>query len=188
MLWLGIGLLWAGIALADRPGPQGDVHQHGHIALNVALQGDLLSVALEAPAVNVLGFEREPRTDAERRRWQEQLAWLESGRQVLGVPAAAGCRLEAAQVSAPTWRGRGHSPDHDHDDNDAAHSAADGVEHADFSVQWRFRCRNPRALLWFEPWLRSKLPDVERLVVRIVTERTQTEVRAAAATQRIALR
>ena len=42
-------------------------HEHGRLRLAIAIDGEQLSIALEAPLDSLVGFERAPRTDAERR-------------------------------------------------------------------------------------------------------------------------
>ena len=39
-------------------------HVHGKVVVNLALEGNTLRVELDAPAINVVGFEHAPRTEA----------------------------------------------------------------------------------------------------------------------------
>jgi hypothetical protein len=165
-------------------------HVHGQVTLNLALENDLLSVEIETPAINVVGFERPPRNAAERSLVRDATGWLGSGRSLLGVPAAAGCRRVEASVTAPKWSevkgqdaGRHvHDPDHDHDHGD------DEPAHADYRATARFRCSHPAALAWVEVWAMRRLRDVTELTVNLVTTDLQKSVRVGRADERIALR
>lgn len=148
---------------------QEGTHEHGHLTLNVAFQNDLLVVELDAPAANVLGFERAPRDAAERQFAAAQDAWLRSGRDAIGVPRAAGCRIEKTEIQAPDW-------------------SQSGGDHRDYLATWRFRCAAPAALAWFEPWLLAKLLAVEEVDVNIVSGTMQKRVEADGPRQRVPLR
>lgn len=181
-------LLIAAAPLAAQEFRQEDKHEHGKVTLNVALENDTLSVEIEAPAINVVGFERAPRDEAERQAVRNAAAWLGTGRSLLGVPAAAGCRRVESSVTAPDWAaGQGkdggkHDHDHDHDHGD------DGHAHADYLARADFRCGNPAALGWVEVWALRQLREVSEVTVNVVTPEVQKSVRTARADERIALR
>ena len=145
-------------------------HEHGHLTLNVVVQGPLLSVELEAPGMNVLGYEHRPRTTAEKQRVEAQQRWLQSGREAVAVAPAAACRLEKVLVSSPSW------------------SEVAGEDHGDYRVAWRFHCANPAALDWFEPWLLQKLLGVAEVDVNLINGALQTRFAAGGPRQRIPLR
>jgi len=160
-------------------------HEHGAVTLNLAVEGSSLAAELEAPAINVVGFEHEPRTDAERARVAAASAWLSSGNALLGVPKAAGCRRESAQLQAPEWskKDAGHDHDHDHD-----HERESGEDHADYRASIRYTCSNPAALAWVEVWGLRKLLEVSELTVNIVTATNQKSVTTVKPDERIPLR
>lgn len=93
-LCAGAGTAWAG----------GKAHEHGALKLAVAIEGNKLTIAMEAPLDNLLGFERAPRTDAERKAAADVLARLRSpdkGAALFVPDAAAQCTLGKAEVQAP---------------------------------------------------------------------------------------
>jgi hypothetical protein len=163
-------------------------HEHGKVTLNLALENDVLAVEIEAPAINVVGFERAPRDAAETQVTRQAAAWLGGGRALLGVPAAAGCRRIEASVTTPQWSeakgkdGAKHDHDHDHDHGDEAHA------HADYLASASYRCANPAALAWVEVWALRQLRDVTEVTVNVVTPQVQKSVRTGRADERIALR
>ncbi len=85
------------------------------------------------------------------------------------MPTSAGCRLAKVVVSSPDW-------------------TAAGEGHGDYGVAWQFRCQQPAALVWFEPWLLQKLLDVDELDVNLINGSLQTRIEVTGPRQRIALR
>ena len=62
-----ISLLAAGLAATALPAWAAKAHQHGVARLDVAVEATRVTLYLDTPLDNLLGFERAPRTDAERK-------------------------------------------------------------------------------------------------------------------------
>ncbi len=165
-----LAISWGALAHADDFRQLGN-HEHGRLTLNVVVEGTLLSVELEAPGMNVLGYEHRPRTAAEQAQFESQARWLQSGRAAVGVPPAAACRLEKVTVSSPAWS-----------------AAQAGEDHGDYRVNWRFRCANAGALAWLEPWMLEKLLTVNEVDVNLINGNLQTRLAAGGPRQRLPLR
>ena len=164
---------------------QRGVHEHGRVVVNIAVEGNTLVAALEAPAINVIGFERAPRTPEETRKVTEINTWLASGVGVIGVPEAARCTRTAVTYTPPALS----AADHDHDHDRAGQAAAgEAAQHADFDASYRYTCDNPAALEWVELWLTRRLLGVEALDVNLVTPTLQTNRKVTPSELRIALR
>jgi hypothetical protein len=156
-------------------------HEHGKVTFNLALEDGVLVAELEAPAINVVGFERAPRSDQEKATVARAEAWLKSGRELLGVPAAAGCRHESTRLEPPDWAAaKDHDHDHDHDHADEGH--------ADYRASLTFRCARPADLAWVEVWALRRLLEVSEVTLNVVTASVQKSVTTARADERIALR
>ena len=56
----------------------GKAHVHGIAKLDVAVEATKITVQLESPLDNLLGYERAPRTDAERRQADAMVARLKA--------------------------------------------------------------------------------------------------------------
>jgi Protein of unknown function (DUF2796) len=167
---------------------QRDAHLHGKVVVNVALEGSLLSVEFDAPAVNVVGFEHAPRTDAQKREVAAVDRWLASGVGVIGVSPAAGCVRQQVDYMPPKLDGGDHDDEHDHDhDRDAGASAA-GETHADYRARFTYTCANPAALPWADLWLVRRLKNVAEIEVNLVTPQLQTQRTLGADATRIELR
>ena len=171
-------------AETNAPVTQLGAHLHGKVVVNLAVEADTLSAELDAPAINVLGFERAPRSAAEKDAAAAIDRWLASGAGVLGVPAAAGCTRSRVDYPPPRFGGEDHDHDHEHD-----HDAEDdGGEHADYVARYTYTCSNPAALGWVELWLVRRLRNVAEIEVNLVTAQRQTPLTLGAAAGRVELR
>lgn len=132
----GVGTLVAasGIALAAPALAEGhghDAHVHGEGSLNLVQEGNAVLIELEVPAANIVGFEHDPRTDAQNAAVAEAVATLRNGSGLFAFPAAAKCRLAHAGIRAAPGadekhagrkpeRGDGNHGDKRHGTEDAA--------------------------------------------------------------------
>ena len=169
---------------------QRGAHLHGKVVVNVALEGKLLSVELDAPAINVIGFEHAPRTDSQRREVAAVDRWLASGIGVVGVSAAAGCVRQQVDYRPPKFGGDepGHDADHDHDHDHDAAGKGEGGTHADYRARFTYSCANPLALPWADLWLVRRLKNVAEIEVNLVTPQVQAQRTLGADAARVELR
>jgi hypothetical protein len=152
---------------------QHHAHEHGKVTLNIAIDSATLSMELDAPAANVVGFEHAPRTSAERAAASNASAFIRGGRSLIGVPPAAGCHFINTEFTEPKWE-----PDNEPATATAKSSGGEIHEaHADYEARFSFRCDHPDQLAWFEPWLLLKLMNVTEARVNLLTptgQRTET--------------
>ena len=103
-------------------------HEHGRGTLDVALEGEELVVELRMPAVNVVGFEHAPGTDAEREAVRQALARFEDPAAVLVPSPDAECAPEGVEAGFPGMGPVGSREHHDEDEHGHEHEE-DGHEH-----------------------------------------------------------
>ncbi len=134
----------------------GKAHVHGVVALDVVVEAGMLSVSLEAPLDSLLGFERRPRTDAERRAAAALVKQLQESQDLIKPPAAAQCSAPRISVNAQALE-------------PAAPGAAAGSkdEHSDIEVTWSFTCSQPQRLAQLELGLFSAFRRIQRIDARI---------------------
>jgi hypothetical protein len=128
-------------------------------------------IELDSPAVNVVGFEHEPRTAAERAAVQQAAQLLTSGQGLLTTPAEAACAFQKTDVKAPQWEADGgeHEP------------------HADYEAQLLYHCSSPAKLTWLEPRLLEKLHNVVEARINVVSPAGQRSQTVGAGHVRVAL-
>ncbi len=178
-------LLVSGAAAHADEFQQRGTHVHGKVTVNIVVAANRLSAELDAPAINVVGFERAPKDATEKKIVADATAWLKSGRNVLGVPAAAACKLAATDVTVPEWEA---ARDHDHGHAHGEGKSKDGESHADFRARLQYDCRNPGALSVIELWLLKRLPGTTEATVNIVADNLQSSTVVTPAAMRVKLR
>ena len=117
---------------------QQSAHVHGIATLNLAMEGDELEIEFVSPAGNIVGFEHEAVTAAERRAIRDAIEQLRKGNELFDLPLAASCSLHVAEVEhghgEKKKREDGHGQDAEHDDGDE-HGYASDEEHGTHSGQ-----------------------------------------------------
>lgn len=122
-------------------------HQHGVVSVTATLDGGTLRLDLNAPLDAIVGFERAPRTAAEKASAAAALKQLDPGAALWLPNAEAGCRLASSEVEAPVLQG--------------AQGAADG--HADLEAGYEFRCEQPQQLTGIQHQLFKNFPRIKRI-------------------------
>jgi hypothetical protein len=145
--------------LLSQPAAAHKAHVHGVAALSLAVDGGTLSITLEAPLDGFVGFERPPRTDAERKTAAEALARLKEGATLFKPDAAAGCTLAEATVDAPVLQP----------------GAKAAGEHADLDASYTFRCSNPQALRSVDVALFDAFQRLTRIEVQVAGAKAQSK-------------
>jgi hypothetical protein len=142
-------LLWA----LSTPAQAQHAHEHGLLRLAIAIDGEQLSLALEAPLDSLVGFERLPRTDAERRSAAAAVARLRDAAALFNPDAAARCTAQPVDLDAGLL-----APD--------ARAPAGG-EHADLQAFYSFRCAQPGQLRTLETRLLDAFTRARRIEVQV---------------------
>lgn len=143
----------------------GKAHEHGALKLDVAIEGNKLTIAMEAPLDNLLGFERAPRTDAERKAAAGVLARLRSpnqGTPLFALDTAAQCTVGTAEVQAPVLEPGAKSAPKD--------------EHADLDASYVFTCSKPDALRTLDVGLFDAYKRIQRIDVQVAGPKGQSKL------------
>jgi hypothetical protein len=129
-------------------------HEHGVASLNVGIEAGRVELEFDSPAINVIGFEHAPRTDAEKAAASRAQRTLQDARRLFVLNGEAECRATSTEVVAPTW--------------------ADGESHADYEARYAFRCAKPQLLRAIDVRLVNELAAQTKLRVQIVANGKQT--------------
>jgi Protein of unknown function (DUF2796) len=79
-----------------------EAHQHGQGKLDIAIEGATVSMALEAPADDIVGFEHTAKTASEKAKVEAAKAKLMAPLALFEVAKAAGCSVQKAEVKFET--------------------------------------------------------------------------------------
>ncbi|MBP9614711.1 MAG: DUF2796 domain-containing protein [Thiopseudomonas sp.] len=133
--------------LADDHQHSLEAHVHGIGTLNIALENQLLELQLESPAMNIIGFEYQPTTEADIQSVKAAQNTLSNAAELFAFSPAAQCRLTSVSIENALLKGSG-AHDHDHDHDHESQPAAEIAEHQhnDISAHYQYHCATPAQL------------------------------------------
>lgn len=135
------GVLAVGLPAAAQ---QPHAHTHGRMALDVAVDAQSITLTIESPLDGFLGFERAPRTVAERKRVADMVARLNAADQLFQPDATTECKLSKVELnSTALGLGAKKNETHDHGHNHAKkdpHGHDHDDPHADIDINVVFAC------------------------------------------------
>ncbi len=154
-------------------------HVHGAGTLNIAIDGSTVTMELNAPAHDIVGFEHEPKSADQRRAVATAKRQLARPLTLFVVPAAAGCVVKSAEVKFDTGEAKNEPTKRATDQKPAAAEP----KHADFDADYALTCKSPEKLQSIQfPYFKS-FPGAKKLTVTIVGgTQQQYEVNAASPT------
>ncbi len=125
-------------------------HVHGHATLDVAIDGAEVTVELDTPADNLLGFERVPRSAADKQQAGKVLAQLGQPAQLFRLNPEAQCSAATPAIEAPLLIGRPVSG-----------------EHNDIGASYSYRCAKPAALARLDVFLFEVFPRLQQIRLQL---------------------
>ena len=178
------------VTAADRAHREHAAHEHGHGVLEVVFEGKMLAIGLRVPAVNVVGFEHAPETDAQKHAVEEAVARFRAGEKLFVLPAQAKCKAPPLDVELAGMDDRahaGHGGHEQHAKDEHGHEKASEESHAELDAEYQFECAHPEKLGLIQVLALSALNNVEELEAQVVTEDFQavTEVTSKVHTLRL---
>jgi hypothetical protein len=166
----GTTLLAIGLAAGLPAHAQQQAHTHGRLALDVAVDARAITISMEAPLDNFLGFERAPRTAAERRQVAELVARLNNAATLFIPDPAAGCRLDAVALESEVLDlPESDTDSHGHTDADAdADTHTESHEgHADIDARFTFTCTDGNQARFMDVQLFSAFKRIRTIDVQV---------------------
>lgn len=142
--------LLLGLALPAGPLLAAAAHVHGHATLDVAVDGAEVTIELDTPADNLLGFERAPRSAADKQQAGKVLAQLGQSAQLFRLNPEAQCSATTPVIEAPLLIGRPVSG-----------------EHNDIAASYTYRCAKPAALAQLDVLLFEVFPRLQQIKLQL---------------------
>ncbi len=174
-----------------------DAHEHGQGALNVAIEGDRISMELEAPGFDIVGFEHAAETEADRAAVEAALERISKPLDLFALPEKAGCETveyRAELMVDGDHDGHGHDDEdghhdegHDGDGHDGHHDGhADGdghdegheneTTHSEFQAEYLLTCTDIGSATRLDLRYFEVFQNAESLTVQLVTDQGSTLV------------
>ncbi len=128
-------------------------HEHGHVTLQIAIDGNDVTMALEAPGKDIVGFEHTAETDDQKAAIEAATAQLSDPSALFTMTEAAGCTVASNAVEL-------------HQEGD----------HNAFEAAYTFSCTDIAALTGMETTLFTLYPSIEEIDVDYATPSGQGSV------------
>jgi hypothetical protein len=149
-------------------------HEHGVVHLDVAVEGRRITLQMESPLDSLIGFERAPRNNAERRSADAAVAKLKAADKLFAIDTAAGCKLTKVELSSAALKlGPAAEPDPD--------------GHADIDGSFEFDCADAARASFIDLGLFDTFARMQRIEVQAITAKTQFKATLKRPQRRIAL-
>jgi hypothetical protein len=164
----------AGLAAAVLavPARAGKAHEHGVAQLDIGVEPARVSLMLDTPLDNVLGYERAPRTEAERAAADAVLARLRAGTGLFSIDSQAACGVPKVEIKAPAL--------------EPGAASKDG--HADLEAIWDLPCKSGAKAGFVDlGGLFDALPRLKRVNIQIATPRGHVKASLTRGSTRIRL-
>ncbi|WP_165678297.1 DUF2796 domain-containing protein [Metapseudomonas otitidis] len=147
-------------------------HEHGVARLNAALDGSTLELELESPAMNLVGFEHEARSDADKAAVAKARAELEKPLALFALPEAAGCKVSEQKLESPLFGNapeKAHEHEHKHEDGDKHDH-----EHSEIHAHYHLECATPAKLTGLDlKGLFTRFPATQKIQVQLIGPKGQ---------------
>ena len=130
-------------------------HEHGSGTFNIAIDGNMVSMELEAPGADIVGFEHKATTDVQKALVASAKAKLKEVANVVGLPNSAGCKLEGSTVKLEV-EGKGNK-----------------ASHSEFYAEYQMTCTAPAKLgVIMFPYFEN-FKDAQELEVSVIGPKSQ---------------
>jgi hypothetical protein len=144
-------------------------HEHGVGRLNIAVEGKRVSMELEVPGADIVGFEHEASTKEQKAAVSKAKTTLKSALKVFELPAEAKCKLAEAKVAV-------EAEDHDHDvghDSVKHEGKEEEGHHSEFRAVYAIDCAAPEKLTGIQFRYFELFAGAHKLDINLVTEKGQ---------------
>lgn len=152
---------------------EADAHQHGHGVLNVALEGETLSIEMETPGADILGFEHKAEAEDDKAAVQKARKTLNDPVALFGLPNAAGCSVTAAEIKIGADEEE-HDEHHDDEKEDHEEDHAEEEGHSEVHAHYTLTCTAPSKITGLDlSDFFAAFPNAEELDAALLTDNGQ---------------
>ena len=149
-----------------------EAHVHGVGKLDVAIDGAEVTLHLNTPLMNLLGFEHAAKNPKDRAAAQKMAFRLRDAGRIFVTTPAAGCRAISVKLASnainPILLGEPTTP--------PAAPEASAHGHADLDADFILQCSHPDLLESIDVSLFEKFKGFQKIDVQMVTQKKQLAV------------
>ena len=125
-----------------------DAHEHGVGQLDIAFDGNQISMELHAPGADIVSFEYAAESAEDRAKVDAAVAMLARPLDLFVLTEAAGCTIVQASAELESEEGQvDHEDEHDdHEDANHQEKNTDEPGHTEFHAEYLLACADPSAV------------------------------------------
>jgi len=112
---------------------QKDSHEHGAAKLMMVMEGEKLHVEFEVPSESLIGFEHFPKSQSNRKNFNESIKILSDPSKLFSMPIKAECLLVGMNVSQSLFS---NEEEHGHDESEKSEI------HSEFKSNYYWNCQH----------------------------------------------
>ncbi len=139
-------------------------HVHGHGVLNIAMEGTRVSLDLDVPGMDIVGFEHAPAGADQQATVTKSEAQLSKALELFKLPDAARCKVTDAKVTI-------EAPENHADDKQGHDAGHEG--HRDYNATYVLECTKPEAITTIEFEYFKHFKNAHGLTVNVVSDKSQ---------------
>jgi len=150
-------------------------HEHGHGRLNIAIEDNRVSMELEVPGADIVGFEHEPSTPEQNAAIEKAKAKLADALSIFKLPASAECKVEDAKVLIQPEHEHEAGDDHHEHEANGEHEHEEGEHHhSEFHVEYTLGCKSSARLTSMAFDYFNEFAGAQALEISIITPKGQS--------------
>ena len=143
---------------------QKDSHEHGAAKLMMAMEGKKLQVEFEVPSESLIGFEHFPKSQSNRKNFNEAIKILSDPSKLFSMPIKAECLLVGMNVSQSLFS---NEEEHGHDESEKSEI------HSEFKSNYYWNCQHLDEIDSIGTQLMSFFPRIEEIRVNWISNNGQ---------------
>ena len=157
-------------------------HEHGVAEMNIAWVKHELTIDLETPSHNFLGFEHQPKSKTQKKAIKKVAKLLKEPKQLFSLDNSS-CKIVETKIDSPfesVEKGHDHGHKHEHKHGDEkkeshnGHSDHEEDTHSEYSLHYRFDCVELKETLTVDlKPIFSQFPNLEELKVQWLSSTQQ---------------
>ena len=159
-----------------------NAHEHGVGQLDIAFDGDQITMELHAPGADIVGFEYGAESAEDRAAVDAAVAALAKPLDLFVLTEAAGCSIVNASAGLESEEEHdAHDDDHDddhaadegsHDDHaDEGHeNESDEADHTEFHAEYLLTCADPSAVTDITFAFFDAFPNALEVEVQVISD------------------
>ena len=123
-----------------------DAHEHGVGQLDIAFDGNQISMELHAPGADIVSFEYAAESAEDRAKVDAAVAMLARPLDLFVLTETAGCTIVQASAELESEEGQADHEDDDHEDADHQEKNVGEAGHTEFHAEYLLACADPGAI------------------------------------------